>query len=302
MPQDPFPTAALADNRAGRLTAGQIAALRVDTRESKRSGVLAGIAMLAVGLFILWGTAAGRVPGSRLKSFAVGGVIAVVGALFLGTRGVTRGVAAAGAASETTVLVVVEGPFRRERVDRQLAQDLLGGASHSLRASARYNYFLHVGERRLRVGQPEYDAAPENGIVRAYLLPDSDRLVNLERIADAPPSAIEERAAAMLRERFGAVPADERPAGAMPQTTTPEALRAALIGRWEGQGMPLVFEFHADGTVSGGRASGGETKRWEVLDSGRIRIDGEEQGVEVVGDELLLATRGPTFRFRRVRG
>jgi hypothetical protein len=296
MAQDPFPRSALDDNRAGRLTAEQIRGLRVDARESKRSGVLAGIALLAFGLVIVWGTFAGRVPGSRLQSFAVGAVIAVVGGLMLASRGMTRGPRAAEAASESTVLDVVEGPFRRERVDRQIL-----GSTHSSSGSARYLYYLYIGDRRLSVGEPAYDAAPDNGVVRAYLLPSSDRIVNLERIADAPPTPIELRAAAVLRERFGAVLEGDRPSSAKNSATTPAALRAALLGRWQAQGMPLRLEFRADGTVVSGGEGAAEAKRWEVLDAGRIRIDGEDQRVEVDGDDLSLATRGPTFRFHRVR-
>jgi hypothetical protein len=300
MAQDPFPRSALDDNRAGRLTAEQIRGLHIDARESKRSGVLAGFTLLAVGLFILWGTIAGRVPGSRLQSLAVGGAIAVVGGLLLGSRGMTRGPRAAETASESTVLDVVEGPFRRERSDRQFAQDL-AGSTRSLHTGAQYNYFLHVGDRRLSVGQPAYDAAPEDGIVRVYLLPRSDRIVNLERIADAPATPFEARAAAMLRERFGAALEDERPSRANASATTPTTLRAALLGLWQAQDLPLRLEFHADGTVVGGEAGAAGRKRWDVLDVGRIRIDGEDRRVEVDGDELSLATRGPTLRFRRVR-
>ncbi len=302
MPQDPFPRDALADNRARRLTAEQIRGLRVDARESKRSGVIAGFALLAFGLVIVWGTITGRVPGSRLKSLAVGAAFAAGGALLLASRGMTRGPRAAEAASESTVLDVVEGPFRRERLDRQNNLDL-GGSTHSLRGSVRYDYFLHVGDRRLSVGQPAYDAAPDDGIVRAYLLPDSDRIVNLERIADAPPTPIEANAAAVLRERFGAVLEGEPPAPAKSGAMTPAALRTALLGRWRTQGStPLQIEFRADGTVASVGDGAEKATRWEVLDAGRIRIDGEDQRVEVDGDELLLGTRGPTFRFRRVRG
>jgi len=300
MPQDPFPRGALADNRARRLTAEQIRGLRIDARESKHSGTMAGVALLAFGLFIVWGTLTGRVHGSRLGSFAVGAAFAVGGGLFLASRGMTRGPRAAEAASESTVLDVVEGQFRRERVDRRSGLDL-GGSTRSSSGSARYLYYLYVGDRRLSVGQPTYDAAPDDGIVRAYLLPDSDRIVNLERIADAPPTPIEAHAAAVLRERFGAVLESERPSPAKSGATTPAALRAALLGRWKTQGStPLQLEFRADGTVVSDGAE--KATRWEVLDAGRIRIDGEDQRVDVDGDELLLGTRGPTFRFRRARG
>ena len=181
MTPEPFPPGALDDNRALRLTGEQVRDLHRDARESKSPGVTAGLALLGFGLFILWGTLAGRVPGSRLASLAVGATIALVGGLLLGSRGMTRGPRAAERASESTVLDVVEGPIRRERVDLELD---LAGSSHRLRASARYSCFLHVGGRRLSVGQPAYDAAPEDAVVRAYLLPDSDRIVNLERLPE----------------------------------------------------------------------------------------------------------------------
>jgi hypothetical protein len=60
------------------------------------------------------------------------------------------------------------------------------------------------------------------------------------------------------------------------------------------------LEFRADGTVGSGEADDGKEKRWEVLEGGRIRIDGEDQRVEIDGDELFLVTPGPTFRLRRV--
>ena len=297
MAQDPFPPDALADNRAGRLTDGQIRALRADADSSRRSGLMAGVALAGLGLFILWGTMAGRVPGPRLQSLAIGAALAIGGGLLLASGGMTRGPRAAQAASESTVLERVEGPFRRERRDLRT----LGGHTYATRGDARYDYTLHVGDRRLRVSAAVYEASPDDGIVRVYLLPGSDRVVNLERIADPPPTALEARAAAVLRERFGASPPGEAapPSGATP--ATPAALREALLGRWQAQGLPMAFEFRADGTVVGGEGSAAEVKRWEVIDAGRIRIDGEEQRVEVAGDVLRLVTGGPTFRFERVR-
>ena len=295
MVQDPFPRAALADNRAGRLTAGQISSLRLDAKTSKRSGVMAGVAILAFGLLILWGTLAGRVPGSRLQPLAVGGIFVLGGGLLLRAGGMTRGPRAAEAASESTVLDVLEGPFRRERHDR----NSLGDNIRSTRGSARYLYYLYVGPRQFSVSESAYNAAPDDGIVRVYLLPASDRVVNLERIGEAPPTAIEARAAAILQERFGALPGGGPPSAAK-GATTPAVLRAALLGRWQAQGMPLGFEFRADGTVVSGDGSADEAKRWEVLDAERVRIDGEEQRVQVEGDDMFLVTRGPTFRFRRV--
>jgi hypothetical protein len=198
VPQDPFPRSALAENRAGRITAEQLAALRMDAGKSKRSGLLAGLAISAFGLFILWGTLAGRVPGSKLQSLGVGALFTVVGVLFLGAGGMTRGTRAEAAASESTVLEPLEGPFRRRREERLVET----GPSHAKRGSARYLYYLYVGDRRFSVGEAAFDASPDDGIVRAYLLPGSDVIVNLERIADAPPTATEVRAAEVLDRRL----------------------------------------------------------------------------------------------------
>jgi hypothetical protein len=301
MAQTPFPTSALADNRAGRLTAEQIRDLRLDARKSRSSGLLAGVALAAMGLFIVWGTLAGRIPGSRLQSLAVGAAFAIGGGLLLASGGMTRGPRAEQAASASTVLELVEGPFRRERSDLQS----LEGHAHASRGNARYSYRLFVGDRSFSVAEEAYLAAPDDGLVRVYVLPNSDRVINLERLSDAPPTALEARAAAMLRERFGAIPQGERPAAAKRGSTTPAALRQALLGRWQAQGMPMSLEFRADDTMlAGAEGPTAEEKpqRWEVLDGEHLRIDGEEQRVEVSGDELLLSTRGPTFRFHRVRG
>ena len=54
-------------------------------------------------------------------------------------------------------------------------------------------------------------ASPDDGIVRVFVLPDSDRIINLERLSDPPPTALEARAADLLRERFGAIPEGEHP-------------------------------------------------------------------------------------------
>ena len=199
MAQLPFSTQALPDNRAGRLTAEQVRDLRVDAGKSKRSGLLAGFAITAFGLFIVWGTLAGRVPGPRLQSLALGAAFAIGGALWLRSGGMTRGPRAEQAASESTVLDVIEGPFRRKRSDLNTFAD----HSYASRGNARYTYYLHVGERTLRVSEAQYDASPDDGIVRAFVLPNSDHLVNLERIADAPPTAAEAHAAAVLRELRG---------------------------------------------------------------------------------------------------
>lgn len=187
MATEPFPASALAENRQLRLTSGQIAALHADAKVSKRSGSLAGLWLLALGLLILGGTIAGRVPGSRLQSIGVGAALAVLGGFMLSSKGASRGVVASQMVSSSTVLGMVEGPIRREMADRQLAADLVG-ATRTIRGDARYDFLLHVGGRRFNVGRPMYEAAPDAGLVRVYVLPGSDRIVNLERVGEVPGS------------------------------------------------------------------------------------------------------------------
>jgi hypothetical protein len=297
MAKSPFSAAALPDNRAGRLTTEQIGNLRTDAGKSRRSGLLAGLAITAFGLVIIWGALAGRIPGSKLKPLALGAVFVIGGGLWLRSGGMTRGPRAEQAASESTVLDLVEGAFRRERVDSMN----LGGHNNARTGDARYNYYLYVGARQIRVGEAVYDASPDDGLVRVYVLPDSDVVVNLERLSNAPPTALEARAMDIVRERFGAIPAGEHTFAEKRGPAAAAELQAALLGRWQAQGMPMGFEFRADGTVVAGATGAEEVQRWEVLDGERIQIAGGEQRVEVNGDELLLATDGPTFRLHRVK-
>lgn len=74
--------------------------MRADANQSRRSGTLAGIAILALGALILWGTVMGRIPGAR----------------------------------------------------------------------------------RFAVSERIYNASPDDGIVRVFLLSNSDRVVKLERL------------------------------------------------------------------------------------------------------------------------
>ena len=157
-----------------------------------------------------------------------------------------------------------------------------------------------MGKREFDVGRPQFDAAPPDGIARVYLLPGTDRIVNIKRISDAPTTPAGQQGRARVQEMLGAVPDD----GRVPHTAASVAeLRSALTGRWEGTGrVPLHFEFRADGTAFTGSAkSERESQRWEAVAADRIRIDGDEQQVAIEGDMLSLSTRGMSFRLLRVR-
>jgi hypothetical protein len=296
MTMEPFPNSALAENRQLRLTAEQVRELHADAVESKRSLNLAGLWVMAVGLVIIVGTFMDRSLGSALKSYLLGGAIVGVGALVLSPRAKNSGVTGSAIASDTTVLDRVEGAIRREQIDLQPGMDLLG-SPRNLRGDARYDFILHVGERRFDVGRQAYDAAPNEGLVCAYLLPGTNRIVNLERLGDAPPSAIETHAREILQQRFGSVSESEHEAILAGAPQSADALRAMLIGRWQADGIPMTMEFHEDGTVGNGR--GGEHKPFDVPDATHVRIGGQTQTVETDGTTLLFGTRGPTLRFHR---
>jgi hypothetical protein len=297
MAMEPFPSSALEVNRQLRLTAEQIRDLHADAVESKRSLNMAGFWVIAVGLFIIAGTAMGRAKGSPIQSYLLGGAIVGVGALVLSPRAKNSGVTGSAIASESTVLDRVEGAIRREMFDKQPGMDLLG-ATRNIRGDARYDFLLHVGERRFDVGRPAYEAAPGEGLVCVYLLPGTDRIVNLERLGDAPPSAIETRAREILEQRFGSVSEQEHQAILAHAPQSADELRAMLIGRWQADGIPMTMEFHQDGTVGNGRS--GEHKAFDVPDATHVNIGGQTQTVETDGTTLLFGTRGPTLRFHRV--
>ena len=60
-------------------------------------------------------------------------------------------------------------------------------------------YYLNIAGRQLRTYLSAYDAAPDAGYVRAYYLPRTRKLVNLERLPNPPLPAGPDEA----RDMFG---------------------------------------------------------------------------------------------------
>jgi hypothetical protein len=317
---DVFPRDALDANRAGRLTPDQAALFRTEASSDRRNLLFAGLAIVAFGALIVFGTLAGRIPGGRLEPLLVGAAMIAFGiilAFFGGVRG-SRTKAAAADAGRVTSL---DGPFRRERVDRSAG--LFGDDSSHVSPGNEYDYLLFVGDRRFSVGEAQWAAAPEDGIVRVYLLGDSDRIVNLERTADAPPAqipgfvrhALEQAAAspdaaraaqarAMLAQadaHTGATPVSTVSAGEATPGAGTVPLEQAILGTWRSDLAGITYEFRPDGSVtaSAARRDAGE-QRWSVAGPDAVRLGDATVPAAVVGDVLTLGRPPQALTFHRV--
>ena len=223
MKPDTFPRDALDANRSGRLTPDQSALLRTEAATDRKNLLIAGVAIGALGAAVVFGALTGRIPGGRLEPLLVGAALlafGVVVAFFGGIRG-SRAKAAAAHAGRVTSL---EGLIRRDRVDRR--DGPFGEDSSHISPGNEYEYYLVVGDRRLSVPREQWEAAPEDGVVRVYLLGDSDRIVNLERIADAPPPQVPGFVRAAL-EMAAASPDSARAAEARAMLLQADAMTAA---------------------------------------------------------------------------
>ena len=179
---DPFPRSALDANRSGHLTPEQAKFYRAEAATDRKNLLFAGLAVMAFGAIILFGAITGRIPGGRLEPLLLGGAILAFG-VALAYFGGIRGSAAKSAAVAAGRVTRLEGPFSRDRRDRREFEDHVATGNE-------YEYYLNVGDRSFSVSEEAWEAAPEDGVVRLYLLGDSDRIVNLEKIADAPPPQV----------------------------------------------------------------------------------------------------------------
>jgi len=186
VPTDPFPRSALDANRSGHLTPDQAVLYRQEAATDRRTALFAGVAIAAFGALIVAGGVTGKAPGSRVETLLIGVALLGVGLVVAYFAGI-QGAKAKAAAARTGTVTMIEGPFTRDRRDRR---DIFGADSGHYSPGNEYEYYLLVGDRRFTVAQEAWDAAPADGVVRVYLLGTSDRIVNLEKIADAPPPQV----------------------------------------------------------------------------------------------------------------
>ncbi len=321
MPQDPFPGAALDANRSGHLTPDQAALYRHEAASDRRNALLAGVAVAGFGVLVVVGAITGRAPGSRLETLLVGVALLAVGlvvAYFAGIQG-SKAKAAAVAAGTVTM---IEGPFGRERRDRR---DSLDDGSTHYSPGNEYEYYLLVGDRSFTVSEEQWKAAPEDGVVRVYLLGDSDRIVNLEKVADAPPPQVPAIVRAALERAAGSAdPEQAAQARAMLHqadvmtgggaTVTAAGLAAgaaakapvepigqAILGTWRSDLARITYELRAGGLAVATSATGeSREQRWSADGPETLRLDGQVLHATVDGDELSLGELPRVLAFRRV--
>jgi hypothetical protein len=304
---NPFPADALETNRAGQLTTAQRDRFRPIARYTRQNTFIAAV-ILAVAAAMMVSDKQLSLPAVLRMPLAGAFVIL---ALFFLVRAAVGGDA-------------LSRDLRHARV--QAVDGAIGrrAGSYSARGGRR-TYWLDVGDGTYRVSRVGYDAAPEAGMVRVYFLPRSRRVVNLERLPDAPlgdgiapRDVLASMGAAIFsgrhRElneiRARAAPVIDAVNAARDEPAVPPPLTArdrrplaqAILGTWTSTLMTVTFE--ANGTMTGTLFGGVHQRgRWSVDGAGRLLADvtgqGEAADAWVVGDELTISAVGTTLRFTR---
>jgi hypothetical protein len=300
----PFPPEALAENRSGHLTGDQTG--RFERMVSGRRNGVRGLALPfgAIGALLL--LFAGPAATAAERHTAGWVFVAAAAALLVAPAFDPLAADVRDARVET-----IEGAIGKRRVQ-------LPGKTTSTR------YYLVIAGRQLRTYLSAYDAAPDAGYVRAYYLPRTRKLVNLERLPNPPlPSGPDE-----ARDMFGRIAStffsSDRVASAearakaaglidavksvIESSDSPTGraagglVRQALVGTWT---HPLVTVTLADDgiatvtTIAGASRAG----HWSVDSQGRLLTDvtGKMEPTDAAldGDRLTIQLEGRSLTFTR---
>ena len=304
---DPFPQDALDANRAGELTIPQRDRLRPIARSTRQGMLVAAVVVAVAAAMMLFDRDLSLPDALRV---VLAGACVILAAFFL-----LRAALGADALSRD---------LRHRRV--QVADGALGKRKRgsSGRTGTR-TYWLEVGDGLYRVSPSGYRAAPDAGMVRVYFLPRSRRIVNLERLPDAPLTPgltpldmLRSLGSAMLtgqRRELNEIRAQFAPVAdaAMaardasvteppPDARDPRPLAQAIVGEWTSALMTVAFK--SDGTVTATLFGGMERHgQWSVDRAGRLIADvtGQREAAIawVVGDELTISADEHALRFTR---
>jgi hypothetical protein len=302
---EPLPAEALAENRRGRLADDQALKFRrmVKGRRAGTRGLAVPVGAIGVLLLLLSGPAATAVT----RHFAGWGFLA---------------------AALVILAAPTFDPLAADVRDRRV--ETIQGAIGKRRAQSMSQtgftrYYLNIDGRELQTSLSVYDAAPDAGYVRAYYLPRTRRLVNLERLPNPPvPSSSDAartmfgRMARAFRDRDPVAVAEARASAAGLMDAIQESIiepsespggtfagglaRDALVGRWT---HPLLTATLAENgtltvtTLMGARQVG----HWSVDGQGRLLIDAtgtmEPAAATLDGDHLTIQIEGRRLTFTR---
>ena len=289
-------------NQVGELSDQQRQNLGALSRYRRRNAATIALFLLAVAAILMFAPNP-RAPLVQRELIAAGAVLI---AAFLVVRAVTGSDALTRDLRESRVQSV-EGAIGKRR---------LSGRTQGV-------YFLDVGDRSFKVGPSTYHDAPDAGWVRAYYLPLSKMIVNIQRLpnASAPPEltrdgivrAIGATLSGNRREaneaRAGIASVGDalkaafdgslQPPSSAPRD--PRPLAQAILGTWA---APLIRVTFSDDGVAIVRMFGGDKNgRWSIDADGRLRaaVMGHEQSVDawVAGDTLSIVVEGRTITLTR---
>jgi hypothetical protein len=304
----PFPAGALEANRAGRLTETQRKNWTGADRDWRGNVRLMALVLGLAGVLLVAGIR--QTPFPTFTQLLLGTVCLILAAYLvyvstLGGGALTRDL-------REGRVEAVEGAISRE--------------GRGLPVNAGPNperCYLHIAGKRLACGRTAYDAAPQAGIVRAYYLPRSRRLINLERLANRPlrAGALDHPLAA-VGQAFSAMDSEDRTQQAEAMATV-EAIKdaifgeassppigtagarplaEAIVGSWRSPVMNVTFS--ENGTAAAKMANGmALAGRWSIAGDGKLRLAGMGQDMEtdasVAGDVLSVVMEGNRLNFRR---
>ena len=303
--ESPFSQTAFSTNQSGRLTDEQSRrwAQIAKGRRDRARGV--AYVFAALGAFLLFANG----PAQSAAARANGGIIflGIAAAIFVG------------ASLEPVNADVREG--RVESVEGAIARARRSVGTGGARTTY---YYFDIAGRRLRATRRASDAAPAAGYVRAYFLPRSRRVVNLEQLPDpvvptgsgAVPEIAQDYARALAsldRTTIAEAAARVMALKHVVEGPTPDAtggghstrLRAGdLYGTWTNP--VFTISFLENGTATMTPAFGGSRRdgHWSIDTNGRLLTDatGTLAPVEATldGNRLTIVFEGQRVTFTRV--
>ena len=300
-----FPAEALPENRSGHLTSDQARRFErmvIGRRQSTR-GLAVPFGAIGALLLIMSGPAA-----TVVKRHLTGWGFVAAAAVIL-----------AAPAFDPLAADVREG--RVETVQGAVGKRRVQAGVRN----GRTRYYLNIEGRQLLTYLSAYEAAPDAGYVRAYYLPRTRKLVNLERLPNPPLPAGPDEARGMFGRMARAFATGDpvafaearanaaglldaaqelirEPANAASGRVAGGLVREALVGRWT---HPLVTVMLAeDGTATVTTMVGStEAGHWSVDGHGRLLTDVtgtmEPTNAALDGGRLTVQLEGRRLTFTR---